>query len=139
MHQHLHLISSNQCEILSDSKSINSNDVIYTYIDSKIWEQSAVNWLQSTNYPKNMLLQTYLDIILSGCLEYNDDFAIEFIQTTYQWRNIFLDRNNPIRKDWKCNKLQCDKIDGLLAYHLKQSHSLNLAKIRSFKKPISKL
>lgn len=35
--------------------------------------------------PKYPILQSYVDVCLSGCLEHGDDFAREFIETTFLW------------------------------------------------------
>lgn len=40
--------------------------------------------------------QAYLDVILLGCLEHNEAFAIEFLQNTKNWYEWVDDRTNPL-------------------------------------------
>ncbi len=44
---------------------------------------------------KHPILQSYVDVIVSGCLEVNEAFAKEFVRTTYGWNNWINDRSNP--------------------------------------------
>lgn len=46
----------------------------------------------SENFP---IPQSYIDVILTGCLEIGKDFAKEFIKTTKEWNYIENDRENP--------------------------------------------
>lgn len=42
------------------------------------------------------LFQSYLDVVLAGCLDISNEFAIEFIQTTKFWGGIWIDdRKSP--------------------------------------------
>jgi hypothetical protein len=45
--------------------------------------------------PHRPILQTYLDVILNGCLAINPDFAERFIATTTPWQHLRNDRNAP--------------------------------------------
>lgn len=45
---------------------------------------------------KHPILQSYMDVVLTGCLEISLDFAKEFIHTTEGWKFIFNDRKNPL-------------------------------------------
>ena len=78
------------------------------------------------------ILQTYLDVIISGCLQYGKLFAIEFIKTTFNWHTIFNDRQNALREDFT-NKIfdQCDQIDILLGKYLKEFHEMDLLSLRT--------
>ena len=64
----------------------------------------------SISYP---ILQTYVDVCLSGCLEYGDEFAREFIQTTFLWSPYWLNERELARRPWLHQK-QYNKIDTLL-------------------------
>ena len=68
----------------------------------------------SVEYP---ILQTYVDVCLSGCLEHGDDFAREFIQTTFLWAPFWLNERTLARRPWVHQK-QYVKIDRLLAEHV---------------------
>jgi hypothetical protein len=58
-------------------------------------------WVYVTNepsYPTEALpiAQSYLDVVLTGCLEIGDEFAIEFISTTSGWESPWIDdRHQP--------------------------------------------
>ncbi len=59
---------------------------IWTYMTSRPDEPSDC-------YP---LVQSYLDVILTGCLAMGLDFAVEFIETTDGWASAWLnDRTHP--------------------------------------------
>jgi hypothetical protein len=45
--------------------------------------------------PNRPILQTYLDVILNGCLAINSDFAERFIATTTPWQHLRNDRHAP--------------------------------------------
>ena len=68
----------------------------------------------SVEYP---ILQTYVDVCLSGCLEHGDDFAREFIETTFLWAPFWLNERTLARRPWVHQK-QYVKIDRLLAAHV---------------------
>jgi hypothetical protein len=71
---------------------------------------------------KNLpILQSYVDKVITGCLEYNIDFAKRFIKTTYGWNKYFLND----RVD------QCEShkiIDSLLKEYLPKSKSCLMSK-----------
>ncbi|MHA7879157.1 MAG: gamma-glutamylcyclotransferase family protein [Saccharospirillum sp.] len=47
--------------------------------------------------PSNALpiMQSYLDVILHGCLQYGEPFARRFLQTTQSWQYLLDDRHAP--------------------------------------------
>jgi hypothetical protein len=45
--------------------------------------------------PERPILQTYLDVILNGCLAINPAFAERFIATTTPWQHLHNDRHAP--------------------------------------------
>ena len=64
----------------------------------------------SVDYP---ILQTYVDVCISGCLEYGDEFAREFIRTTFLWSPYWLNERELAWRPWLHQK-QYVKIDTLL-------------------------
>lgn len=58
-------------------------------------------WVYSVKKPgiacdKYPILQSYLDVIISGCFDVSNDFAKEFVRTTNGWLSWINDRKNPI-------------------------------------------
>jgi cation transport regulator ChaC len=41
------------------------------------------------------IMQSYLDVIMDGCLSYGEDFACRFTQQTELWQHLIDDRHNP--------------------------------------------
>ena len=68
----------------------------------------------SAEYP---ILQTYVDVCLTGCLEHGEEFAREFIQTTFLWAPYWLNERELARRPWLHQK-QNVKIDRLLKEHV---------------------
>jgi hypothetical protein len=64
----------------------------------------------SIQYP---ILQTYIDVCLTGCLEHGVDFAREFIQTTFLWTPYWLNERELSRRPWLRQK-QYVQVDALL-------------------------
>lgn len=61
------------------------------------------------------LIQSYIDVILTGCLDINEDFAKEFITTTTGWNNPWInDRQNPRYERAMVEVPYAQKIDSLL-------------------------
>ena len=46
------------------------------------------------------ILQSYVDVCISGCLEYSEDFAREFIETTFLWSPYWLNERELARRPW---------------------------------------
>ena len=67
----------------------------------------------SIAYP---ILQTYIDVCLTGCLEYGPDFAREFIATTFKWSPYWLNERAIARRPW-INQAQYVEVDALLRDH----------------------
>jgi len=64
------------------------------------------------------IMQSYLDVILNGCLDYGPDFAKQFATTTKHWGHLVDDRHNPqYPRPLKSNKRRLH-IDHLLKSHL---------------------
>jgi hypothetical protein len=82
-------------------------------IDGKVWTYLAdeIN-LPNKKYP---IAQSYVDVILTGCLEISEKFAIEFIKTTEAWNYPWInDRDNPRYPRALKDVKQKEKIDQLL-------------------------
>lgn len=45
--------------------------------------------------PERPIMQSYLDVILNGCLDFGEAFAVAFTQTTECWQHLVNDRDNP--------------------------------------------
>lgn len=65
----------------------------------------------SVHYP---ILQTYVDVCVSGCLEHGEEFAREFIQSTFKWSPYWLNEREMARRPWLYQE-QYMRIDKLLA------------------------
>jgi len=46
------------------------------------------------------ILQTYIDVVLDGCLEHGEDFAREFIRTTFLWTPFWCNEREVSRRPW---------------------------------------
>ena len=82
--------------------------------DGQIWayvpEQGSA---PDTEYP---LLQSYIDVVVEGGLEYGQDFAREIIQTTTGWSAYWLNDRRLARRPWVFDSLY-QQVDDLLAAH----------------------
>ena len=59
------------------------------------------------------ILQTYIDVCISGCLEHGEEFAREFLRTTFLWSPYWLNERTLARRPW-LHQRQYVKIDALL-------------------------
>ena len=66
--------------------------------DGKIGEDLPV---ASAKYP---LLQSYIDVVLDGALEYSFDFARELVETTQDWSSYWLNDRELPRRPWVFDK-----------------------------------
>ena len=99
------------------NKVISNKAIIWTY---KI--KPRFNKLSSYKYP---ILQSYIDLILTGCNRISYKFMVDFINSTSNWSNTkdnrynwVNDRKKPVY-NFNCNEL-CHKkklIDSLLKYY----------------------
>lgn len=115
-----------------DDLVITDDDIIYTYVSGR------KNTLYSTKSIMNsdkVILQSYLDVIISGCLKYNREFADMFVYSTRDWISIHNDRvekvykrgTNSHKHDEKSinnilmrrNKSSRNQIDEILSYNRK--------------------
>ena len=104
---------------------------------------NSLSWQKMPNYPCNIYIytikkelnnnpnkkcpisQNYLDVVLSGCLEYGNDFLHNFLKNTHNWYGY--DKKvywvNDRKKNKRCwvknnDKLNRKKIDGLLKKYI---------------------
>ena len=75
------------------------------------WRPAWGSAPQSSRYP---ILQSYIDVCLSGCLEHGEAFAREFIETTFLWSPFWLNERELARRPW-VHEHQYVQIDRLLA------------------------
>jgi hypothetical protein len=75
---------------------------VWVYIpigrNGKIGEDLPV---ASATYP---LLQSYIDVVLDGALEYGSDFARELVETTQDWSPYWLNDRELPRRPWVFDK-----------------------------------
>lgn len=71
------------------------------------------------------IAQSYLDVILTGCFDYGETFASEFIQFTLGWEHPWInDRNCPrYTRALALSEIQVSTIDRLLNSHVKYFHA----------------
>ena len=64
--------------------------------------------------PRFPLLQSYVDVVIDGALEYGDAFARELIETTMDWSPYWLNDRELARRPWVYDKNHSE-VDDLLA------------------------
>jgi hypothetical protein len=62
-------------------------------VDGLLWTYIAIDPKPSDE--KHPILQSYVDVVLTGFLDFGIDFAKEFINSTEGWNNLVNDRDNP--------------------------------------------
>ena len=87
------------------------------------WYTHAMNasdiWVYLTNTPvaptqQCPITQSYLDVVVTGCLEIGKDFAVEFVLTTDGWDNYWVnDRDKPRYR--RHMSADAERIDTLLS------------------------
>lgn len=60
----------------------------------KLWVYVGFENNKPTN--ERPIVLSYVDVILNGCLSYNESFAKRFIELTGHWQHLKNDRDNPI-------------------------------------------
>lgn len=64
------------------------------------------------------IMQSYVDVILNGCLDYGTDFAARFAQTTQYWQHLVDDRHQPLYPRPLKSTERLPHIDQVLQTHL---------------------
>lgn len=87
---------------------------------TKLWMYLPESpYLPNREYP---ILQTYVDVCLDGCFEYGEEFAIEFLESTFGWSQFWLNDRLLARRPWiHCPNHQF--IDRLLEKHPKKENN----------------
>ena len=84
--------------------------------NSSLW--AYVGHSSAMPSPKRPIMQSYLDVILNGCLDYGVEFADRFTQTTSQWQYLVDDRTLPIYPRPLQDKGRLPHIDRVLTSNL---------------------
>ena len=74
------------------------------------------------------ILQTYIDVCLTGCLEFGEDFAEEFLETTFAWNQFWINDRVLARRPW----VHCPNyaaIDELLVKFPRKNNVFGLRKL----------
>lgn len=78
--------------------------------------------------PTHPIIQSYVDICVTGFLDYGEKFAIEFLETTDNWSIYWLNDRLVARRPWVHFK-QHTRVDDLLDQHPAENNAFHL---RSF-------
>ncbi|MCP4524796.1 MAG: gamma-glutamylcyclotransferase [Aestuariibacter sp.] len=80
----------------------------------KIWAYIANNpTLPTKEYP---IIQSYIDVVMTGCLYFGEEFASEFVHTTGKWENPWInDRQAPIYPRYMKSVSLAKQIDKMLS------------------------
>ena len=85
---------------------------IWVYIPDVPGKPPGVDLPQpNPSYP---LLESYIDVVIEGGLEYGPEFAREIIETTAGWSRYWLNDRQLGRRPWVFDK-SYNTVDGLLA------------------------
>jgi hypothetical protein len=84
---------------------------IWVYIPVKADGEPGVGLsVASAEFP---LLQSYIDVVVEGALEYGESFAHELLETTSDWSKFWLNDRELARRPWVYNPAS-SQVDGLL-------------------------
>lgn len=87
--------------------------VIDRKLDGKVWIYVPKEPKLPTN--ESPIKQSYIDVVIAGCLEFSEEFAEELIKTSLLWEYPWVnDRKNPSYPQTLRN-LPIEKIDRILA------------------------
>ncbi len=94
--------------------------------DGKLWVYiPKAHYLASPSHP---LIQSYIDICVTGFLDYGEAFAVEFLQTTDNWSMYWLNDRLVARRPWVHFKPHT-RVDNLLEQYPSKN---NVFHLRSF-------
>ena len=79
---------------------------------------------------ENPICQSYIDLCLEGCLKYGEDFATEFLDTTFSWNQDWINDRLIPRRPWIYQPLY-NKIDTLLQNNPQSQAYFDHRKIRA--------
>ncbi|TCT02597.1 gamma-glutamylcyclotransferase family protein [Aquabacter spiritensis] len=83
---------------------------IWAYVPKHVADAAAVPLLPDAHRP---LVQSYIDLVLLGALEYGESYAAELIATTADWGAFWLNDRETARRPWVALP-KAGTIDGLL-------------------------
>ncbi|MGU3493919.1 gamma-glutamylcyclotransferase family protein [Xanthobacteraceae bacterium A53D] len=63
---------------------------------------------------RHPILQSYVDLVMSGALGYGEAFARELVETTFGWSRYWLNDRTTARRPWAAFP-QADAVDGILS------------------------
>ncbi|QDT98034.1 gamma-glutamylcyclotransferase family protein [Gimesia aquarii] len=88
--------------IIASNRSYNRDDKVWAYITNNAQNPSNMN----------PIAQSYIDVVLSGCIEISKKFAKEFVETTHGWEFPWIDdRQMPrYRRAISTNAEQVDEL-----------------------------
>ena len=116
---HRYQINPKNIELLNNELYLNiSNSIIYVYI---VPDEIALS-LNDEFECKRILKQSYIDKIISGCLDiYGLDFALECIKTTNGWNaNYENDREQSTFSKTQISSETIKRIDEVMANYLQK-------------------
>lgn len=87
---------------------------IWTYIPIlNSYDSQSQNIYKARADYENPICQSYIDLCLEGCLKYGEDFATEFLDTTFGWNQYWINDRLLPRRPWIYQPIYM-KIDTLL-------------------------
>ena len=90
---------------------------IWVYVPDVAGKEPGVDLpLPDAKFP---MLESYIDVVVEGGLEYGPEFAREIIATTKDWSRYWLNDRDLARRPWVFDK-QSAAVDRLLAAHAPQ-------------------
>lgn len=95
--------------------------------DGKIWTYVGHSIQEPT--PAMPIAQTYLDVIINGCMLYGTEFVEAFFKTTQHWKHLVDDRHAPIYKRPIATQEHHERFDALLAKMI-PTHFANRSKLQ---------
>lgn len=94
-------------------RSYNRIEVPWQYITSLCWAQlpkEGTAWIyvtkpefQGTATLAEPVTQSYVDVVMEGFMDFSDEFAQEFIETTDNWPRYWLNDRLVARRPWEHN------------------------------------
>ena len=110
-------------EIGYDRVKIDQKNIValedYSIPSAMFW--AYVNNKEEFSTKEYPIIQSYIDVILTGCFEISEDFARKFIRTTYGWNSEWInDRKDP-RYPRAMKNVNEQSIDNILMDELKEN------------------
>lgn len=124
----IHLDNIEQIDFLEEEDYYENDHPVFDAKESDNDDTHAKVWIYMQKEPihadsSHPIPQSYVDIIIRGCLTISEDFARSFIETTKGWKHDedhwVDDRDVPIysRADSEFSNANADKIDKLIEEH----------------------